>query len=84
MKHFVYVLYSKSHDKIYVGMTSNLEKRLFAHNNLPKGWTKSFRPWVLAYFEEYSTKSEALKREKSLKSHLGRDFIQNEIISKTL
>lgn len=80
MNHFAYVLYSESYNKVYIGITSNLEKRLFAHNNLPKGWTKSFRPWVLAYFEEYSTKSEALKREKSLKSHMGREFIRKEII----
>ena len=31
----VYVLYSVAFDKIYVGMTSDLEKRVFAHNNLP-------------------------------------------------
>ena len=44
MKHFVYAMYSESHNKIYIGMTSNLEKRVFAHNNLPKGWTKKFPP----------------------------------------
>ena len=84
MNYFVYVIYSELHRKFYVGMTGNLEKRLFAHNNLPKGWTKNFRPWTLVYAEEFSCKSEALKREKSLKSHQGRDFIQNEIISKIL
>ncbi len=80
--YFVYVIYSNLFDKIYVGMTSNLEKRLFAHNNLPKGWTKHFRPWILVYSEEFSSKSDALKREKTLKSHQGREFIRKEIISK--
>jgi putative endonuclease len=51
MKYFVYVIYSEKHDKIYIGMTSNPEKRVFAHNNLPKGWT-----WKLVYSEEFLTK----------------------------
>ena len=80
MKYFVYVIYSEQHDKIYIGMTSNLQKRVFAHNNLPKGWTQSFRPWKLVHSEEFLTKSEALKREKELKSHWGRDFIREEIL----
>ena len=80
MKFFVYVIYSQKHGKIYIGMTSNLEKRLFAHNNLPKGWTKNFRPWELVFSKEFSTKSEALKREKELKSHQGRDFIRQQIL----
>jgi putative endonuclease len=40
----VYVLFSEKYNKIYIGMTSNLEKSFFAYNNLPKGWTASFRP----------------------------------------
>ncbi len=80
MSYFVYVIYADQFDKIYIGMTSNLEKRIFAHNNLPKGWTKNFRPWRLIYSEEFPTKSEALKREKELKSHQGRSFIRNEIL----
>ena len=70
-----YVLYSDKYDKIYIGMTSNLEKRFFAHNNLPKGWTASFRPWKLVHTEEFGSKQEALKREKELKSAQGRESI---------
>jgi putative endonuclease len=47
MKYFVYVIYSEKYDKIYIGVTGNLEKRLFAHNNLPKGWTKNFHSLFL-------------------------------------
>jgi putative endonuclease len=72
--------YSEKSDKIYIGMTCDLEKRLFAHNNLPKGWTRYFRPWKLVYSEVLPTKSEALKREKELKSHQGRNFICQEIL----
>ncbi len=77
----VYVLYSASHDKIYVGMTSNLEKRIYAHNHLPKGWTRHYRPWRLVHREEFPDKSGALKREKELKSHQGRDYIRTIILS---
>lgn len=82
MSYFVYALYSKNYDKIYIGMTTDLEKRVFAHNNLPKGWTRNFRPWELIYSEEFQIKSEALKREKELKSHKGRDFVRSMVSKK--
>ncbi len=78
----VYALYSEKHHKIYIGMTSNLEKRFFAHNNLPKGWTANFRPWKLVHTEEFSSKEEALLREKELKSARGRESIWNVINEK--
>jgi len=75
-----YVLYSEKHDKIYIGYTSNLHQRLISHNELStKGWTIKFRPWKLIYKEEYETKSEAMKREKQLKSYKGRTFIRDLI-----
>jgi putative endonuclease len=73
----VYVLYSPSANKFYVGYTSNLESRLLSHNQLGiKDWTKRYRPWELMYTERYQTKSSALKREKELKTGVGREFIQ--------
>ena len=76
MKYYVYVLYSPSFEKIYIGYTSNLQQRLLSHNELAtKGWTIKFRPWELLFTEEYITKAEALKREKQLKSAKGREFI---------
>jgi len=72
----VYVLYSPSFDKIYVGFSSELEARIQSHNVLAtKGYTVRFRPWNLIYTEAYSTKAEAMKREKELKSSSGRVFI---------
>lgn len=75
---YTYILYSREYNKTYVGYTSNLEGRLQAHNHPQnKGWTHKFQPWEILYFEEYATKSEAMKREKELKTGKGRDFIQN-------
>ena len=76
----VYVLYSPKYDKIYIGYTSNLVQRLLSHNKLgQKGWTKNFRPWILIHSEEFTTKPEAMKREKQLKSGKGREWIRTFI-----
>ncbi len=76
----VYALYSKSHDKIYIGFTSNLEERLKSHNSLAhKGCTIKFRPWEIIFTQEFETKAEAMLREKQLKSAKGREFIWNLI-----
>ena len=78
----VYVLYSVSYDKIYIGFTSDLEGRLLSHNVYGKGYTKRYRPWVVAFKESYPTKQEAMKREKYLKTGVGREFIWNFIRAK--
>jgi putative endonuclease len=76
----VYVLYSERYNKIYVGFTSDLEKRFLSHNELGiKGWTKNFRPWKIIHSEIFETKVEAMNREKQLKSSKGRETIR-EII----
>jgi putative endonuclease len=78
----VYVLYSVTHSKIYIGFSSDIEKRLFAHNHPSnKGWTKSFQPWTLIYSEVFETKSGAMQREKQLKSSKGRSFIKDVILT---
>lgn len=53
---------------LYTGWTNNLEKRIQDHNS-GKGakYTKSRRPVVLVYYEIFSTKKEAMKREYSIK-----------------
>ena len=78
----VYILFSEDYGKTYVGFTSNLIERFKSHNYLSKkGYTIKFRPWQVIYVEFFTTKSEALKREKFLKSGKGREFTK-EIISK--
>jgi putative endonuclease len=76
MSHFVYVLFSKNFNKIYIGYTHDLEKRFESHNRLAtKGWTIKFRPWILIHSEKFADKKEALIREKQLKTAKGRAFI---------
>jgi len=64
----VYILFSEEHNKTYVGFTSNLIERFKSHNYLSKkGYTIKYRPWIVIHVEFLTTKSEALKRENSLK-----------------
>ena len=53
---------------LYCGWTNCLEKRVAAHNS-GKGakYTRARRPVALAYFEEYSTRGEAMRREAAIK-----------------
>jgi putative endonuclease len=77
----VYVLYSEKHDRLYIGETSNLIIRFHFHNEYAKkGYTIRYRPWFVILVEFYSTRKEALKREKELKGGKGREWIRNEVI----
>ncbi|MDD4385406.1 MAG: GIY-YIG nuclease family protein [Bacteroidales bacterium] len=76
----VYALHSPSFQKIYIGYSSDLEKRMLSHNELSnKGWTLRYRPWTLVYTEQFTSKAEAMRREKELKSAKGREFLWNLI-----
>ena len=79
---FIYALYNKNYEKIYIGQTENLEKRLSLHNNkiFKRCYTARFDgEWQLIYQEEVATRQEALIREKQLKSYHGREFIKKYI-----
>ena len=69
---YVYVLYSKRDRKFYVGSTADLRRRMAEHTcgNVPS--TKSRRPLVLVCYEAYVESSDALRRERYLKSSDGR------------
>lgn len=66
---FVYVLGSQSGDDIrtYVGWTTDLTRRLTAHNSGTGARSTRGREWSLLYAECYRTKSEAMRREWHLK-----------------
>ncbi|BAU52720.1 GIY-YIG nuclease family protein [Mucilaginibacter gotjawali] len=79
----VYILYSHKFNQIYIGYTSDLPNRFLSHNELAtKGHTIKYRPWVIAYTEEYQSKTEAIKRENYLKSTQGRKFARDIIQEK--
>lgn len=78
---FVYALYNKQNDKIYIGITRDIGKRLVEHNEKRGNHftAKITGEWVLIYKESAKDKSAALKREKHLKSYRGREFIKQFI-----
>jgi putative endonuclease len=69
---------------LYTGWTNDLEKRVEAHNS-GKGakYTKARRPVELAYYEEFETKEQAMKREYAIKQ-LGRKEKQKLIAGKKI
>jgi len=79
MSYTVYILYSISVDRYYVGQTSNLEDRLKRHNQGRSKYTKSGIPWKLMYKESFETRSEAMAREKKIKSSESRDQLRSYI-----
>lgn len=69
-------------DTLYTGWTNNLDRRIRAHNQ-GKGakYTKTRRPVVLIYYEEFQTKQEAMSREYKIK-HMTRQEKLNLIRNK--
>ena len=76
---YVYVLFSVALQKFYTGYTSNLDKRIIHHNLGLDRWSKRGIPWKLIYYETYKTKTEAIKREKYLKTGKGREFVEARV-----
>jgi len=69
MKFYIYILESKLNKHYYVGSTEDIDKRLEYHNSPKARWTKRFQPWVLIHSEEFETRSEAILRERQIKSY---------------
>ena len=81
---FVYALYNHEANELYIGQTNNVERRLEEHNTKRGNHhTARFRgEWELIYQESVATRSEALLREKQLKSYRGREYIRTLIPEK--
>lgn len=75
---FVYVIRSLKDGRFYVGLTSNVQRRLSEHNAGRTRSTKGYSPWELFFIEEYETLSEARNREVYLKSGVGKEYIKHK------
>lgn len=70
---YVYILRSIGwQGQLYVGSTTDLAARLFAHNQGKSPHTAKFRPWELVYHEHHESRQIALKREKQIKRWSGK------------
>jgi putative endonuclease len=74
--YFVYILYSNSLNRYYVGYTSNLDERLTEHNSGVSSYTRKGIPWVLMYSETFDNKTDAIKRENYIKRMKSRKYIE--------
>ncbi|WP_307295601.1 GIY-YIG nuclease family protein [Flavobacterium sp. SORGH_AS_0622] len=82
MEFIVYILFSETKNKFYIGFTSNLVERLVRHNQKSKGFTGSVNDWQVVYTENYETKETAHKRELQIKSWKSRIKIEELIKNK--
>jgi putative endonuclease len=79
---YVYLLQSIPHpEQRYVGLTSDFEKRLAAHNAGQSAHTAKYRPWKLVTFHAFIDEAKAADFEKYLKSGSGRAFANNRLWS---
>ena len=83
MSYFVYILITSSKNSYisYVGYTSNIEKRINAHNSSKGAKFTKGRKWTLVFKKRFKTKSEAMKAEiKIKKDRIFRNQIKNKFI----
>lgn len=71
---YVYILASKRNGTLYIGVTNNIQRRIYEHkNNLIDGFTKNYSVHRLVYYEETNDSKSAIAREKQLK-HWNREW----------
>ena len=67
-EYYVYILTNKTNSVLYVGVTSNLQKRLYEHKNeLVEGFSKKYKTHKIVYYEITTDVQSAIAREKQLK-----------------
>jgi putative endonuclease len=74
MIYYVYIIYSATADRYYIGQTNDFERRIEEHNLREGRYTSGKGPWKLVYKEECDSRSAAVRREKFLKSGKGREY----------
>ncbi|MDX2195999.1 MAG: GIY-YIG nuclease family protein [Cytophagales bacterium] len=65
--YILYIIYSDKYNVYYKGVTQNLEKRLWEHNNNLSRYTAGKQPWKIVFSQSFASKSEALKEERRIK-----------------
>jgi len=78
---YIYILYSDSADRYYIGHTNDPDRRLTEHNTSEElKFTSKYRPWtMLLAFEVSESRGEAIKVERFIKRQKSRTFIKKLI-----
>ena len=67
-QYYIYILANKRNGTLYIGVTSNLVKRVYEHkNNIIEGFSKKYHVHKLVYYEITNDIESAIRREKQLK-----------------
>ncbi len=74
--YYTYIIQSQKNGRFYIGSCHDIDVRIERHNAGATPSTKLGRPWKLIYSESYETNSEALKREREIKSKKSRKYIE--------
>ena len=77
--YYVYILQSLKDFSYYIGQCDDLDRRMSKHFDGFSKYTSGKRPWRLKYFEAYTNRSEAIKREKQLKGYKNRIYLESII-----
>jgi putative endonuclease len=77
--YYVYVLRSLKDKMLYTGFTGNLKKRYQEHKDGLVYSTKNRRPLEVIYYEAYTHRDDGLRREKYLKSGMGKRDLRNRL-----
>jgi len=81
--YIVYILKSlKTSNKIYIGLTQNLERRLKEHNRGDSSYTSIHKPWKIETYIVFNNKNLAESFEKYLKSGSGYAFLKKRLLPK--
>jgi putative endonuclease len=82
LSYFAYVLFNETANRRYIGQTDDLNRRLAEHNgasNNSRRFTRRYPgEWRLLHHETFPTRSEAVRRERWLKSGVGRAWLDAE------
>ena len=66
--YYVYIATNQRHTVLYIGITNNLNRRIYEHKNkLIKGFTNKYNIDKLVWYQEFSNPNEAIRIEKKLK-----------------
>ncbi len=75
--YYTYAIKSKEKNYIYVGLTNDPNRRIAEHNCKKEKTTRFYAPFQTILIEPYETRVEAKKREKYLKSGIGKEFLKS-------
>ena len=80
MSFCVYILYSESLDKYYIGCTADdVNDRLRKHLSNHDGFTAKAKDWIIVYREVYNSKADAYARERQIKNWKSKRMIRQLI-----